>query len=336
MRSGVLDTGLRIQPAACCHMPAATRQSSVFFPGNSYLDENFSTMKRFLFSVVCILCVITGGAQSLPRHPDTLRVLAIGNSFSDDGTQYLPSLLESAGIRNVILGRLYIGGCSLERHCREYADGSSAYRYDKSTANVWRTVSEHATLPDGLRDEPWDVVTMQETSGYSGIYDNIRTWLPVLIGIVRKEVPNPDAAIVWHGTWAYAVNSDHERFPLYDRNQEKMYSGIQDCISRLQEDFGIGVVIPCGKAVQLARSTRLNNIGKVPPESKVYDLTRDGYHLNRQFGRYLAACTWFEALMNPVFGISVKGNGCLLEDTEHRIPRRDARLCQKIAAGTCR
>lgn len=55
----------------------------------------------------------------LPSNPDTLRILAVGNSFSDDGTEYLPELLEAAGIHNVIVARLYIGGCSLERHCEE-------------------------------------------------------------------------------------------------------------------------------------------------------------------------------------------------------------------------
>lgn len=59
----------------------------------------------------------------LPSNPDTLRILAVGNSFSDDGTEYLPGLLEAAGIHNVIVARLYIGGCSLERHCEEYSKG---------------------------------------------------------------------------------------------------------------------------------------------------------------------------------------------------------------------
>jgi hypothetical protein len=83
--------------------------------------------------------------------------------------------------------------------------------------------------------------------------------------------------------------------------------------------------------VQLARGTRLNNSGKVPADSKVYDLTRDGFHLSRQYGRYLAACTWFEALIRPTLGKSVKGNPYCLLDTEYSIPAKDAKLCQKCA-----
>ncbi len=267
----------------------------------------------------------------LPSNPDTLRILAIGNSFSDDGTEYLPGLLEAAGIHNVVLARLYIGGCSLERHCKEYAEGLDEYIYYKSTRNHWETVSKRATLLDGLKDEPWDIITIQETSGRTGLYETYEEWIPRLVDIIRKEALNPHATIAWHETWAYASNSDHGMFKLYGNNQEKMYNGIVSCVRRASEEFGLPV-IPSGDAIQIARGTRLNNDKVVPATSKVYQLTRDGYHLTRQFGRYIAACTWFEALIKPTLGKSVKGNGYLLRDTEYSMTRRDARLCQKCAA----
>lgn len=271
------------------------------------------------------------GNHPLPSDPDTLRILAIGNSFSDDGTEYLPGLLESAGIRNVIVARLYIGGCSLERHCDEYANGLSNYVYYKSTRNRWKTVSKKATLLDGLKDEPWDIITIQETSGHSGTYETYKEWIPQLVGIIRKETLNPHATIAWHETWAYASNSEHGMFRLYNKDQLTMYNAIVDCVSRASKEFDIPVVIPSGDAIQIARGTRLNNQDEVPETCKVYQLTRDGYHLTRQFGRYIAACTWFEALIKPVFGVSVYDNGYLMRDTEYSITPKDARLCQKCA-----
>ena len=104
-----------------------------------------------------------------------------------------------------------------------------------------------------------------------------------------------------------------------------------DCVSRASKEFDIPVVIPSGDAVQIARGTRLNNQDEVPATCKVYQLTRDGFHLSRQFGRYIAACAWFETLIRPTLGKSVKGNGYLLRDTEYSITRKDARLCQKCA-----
>ena len=294
-------------------------------------------MRRFLLTVAALLVAMGLSAQvsidnyPLPQHPDTLRILAVGNSFSDDGTEYLPGLLEAAGIHNVIVARLYIGGCTLERHCNEYAVKTANYIYYKSTNNQWVTVSRNATILDGLKDEPWDLITIQQASDLSGIYESYEQWIPKLVSIIRKEAPNPRAAIVWHMTWAYATNSDHRAFPRYGSDQQNMYTAIRSCVDRLRVQFNIPVVIPSGEAVQIARGTRLNNHDKVPATSKVYELTRDGYHLTRQYGRYIAACTWFETLIKPTLGKSVLGNTYQLLDTEHAITAKDARLCQKCA-----
>lgn len=294
-------------------------------------------MKRIITLISLLLVAAFTYAQEafenhpLPQNPDTLRILAVGNSFSDDGTEYIPGLLEAAGIHNVIIARLYIGGCSLERHCKEYEEGLTDYIYYKSTDNKWVTVSKNATILEGLKDEPWDIITVQEVSNYSGTYDTYQRWAPKLISIIRKEALNPDASIVWHMTWAYASNSKHGAFPLYDRDQDKMYNAILNCVNNARKDFNVPVVIPCGVAVQAARGTRLNNESRVPADCSVYQLTRDGFHLSRQHGRYLAACVWFETLIKPTLGKSVKGNPYLLEDTEYSITKKDARLCQKCA-----
>ncbi len=294
-------------------------------------------MKKTLCILLSLLLYFSLSAQDrfanhpLPSAPDTLKILAIGNSFSDDATEYIPGLLETAGIRNVIIARLYIGGCTLERHCTEYSEGLKNYIFYKSTDNRWVTVSRNAGLKDGLKDEAWDIITVQEASGFSGTYDNYGQWLPELIDIIRKEALNPSAAIVWHQTWAYAVNSTHEHFKFYGNSQRQMYSAIRQCVAKVSEEFDLPIVIPSGDAIQTARGTRLNNTGEVPSDNKVYDLTRDGYHLSRQYGRYIAACTWFEALIGPVFGKTVLGNPYTLRDTEYSISPRDARICQKCA-----
>ena len=132
-------------------------------------------------------------------------------------------------------------------------------------------------------------------------------------------------------TRAYASISDQAWFKNYNPDQKVLYDAIVDCDSRARVDFNVPVVIPSGVAVQMARETRLNNENRVPADSKVYQLTRDGFHLSRQHGRYIAACVWFESLIKPTLGKSVKGNPYLLEDTEYSITKKDAKLCQKCA-----
>ena len=295
-----------------------------------FVPAHTASMKKTIISLLTIVLCATLSAQPiankpLVQNPDTLRILAVGNSFSDDGTMYLPDLLEGANIHNVIIARLYIGGCSLERHCKEYRENLHNYRYSKSTENKWVTVKEEASLTDGLCDEPWDIVTIQQSSPLSGFWESHQPWMHELIGIIRERCTNPEATIVWHQTWAYASNSDHKNFPDYDRDQSKMYLMICDCLSRIQDSEDLPVVIPCGNTIQALRSTRI---------STEKELTRDGYHLDYRHGRYAAACTWFEALVEPTLGVSVKKSKARLEDTENEISQKDAKLCCKWAAKT--
>lgn len=269
----------------------------------------------------------------LPSRPDTLRILAIGNSFSDDGTEYLPELLEGAGIHNVRLARLYIGGCSLERHVGGYNRDSHYYRYDKSVDNKWVTLDPRKGLRDAVAEEPWDIVTVQQVSGQSGLYDSYQPWLDELIAIVRRHCPNPSASIVWHETWSYSRDSEHGDFPKYGRDQAAMDAAIASCADSVRASSGISVVIPAGPAISAAR--RL--FPDVPR-----DLTRDGYHLSFAEGRYTAACAWFEALIRPTLGISVKGNPRLPEaavntpDGTPGLTKASAALCRKAALEACR
>ena len=286
-------------------------------------------MKRILIVLAAIAATLSLPAQEkyvnfpLPENPDTLRILAIGNSFSDDATQYLPDLLEAAGIHNVILGRLYIGGCTLERHCKEYETNGHEYVYLKSTKNKWETVKKYkeGRFMDGLGDEPWDIITMQQGSPKSGRWDSYDPWLGNLIGIVRKECSNPKAAIVWHQTWAYSRTYTNRNFANYAYDQQYMFDSIQLCVDKAREQYNIPVVIPSGPAVQMLRGTWLNTDK---------DLTRDGFHMSYREGRYATACVWFEALIKPTLGVSVKGNS-FRNSGENEVSDKEAALMQKTA-----
>ena len=291
-------------------------------------------MKHLLhFWLLVGLCIVCSDlfAQKfpnypIPQQPDTLRILGIGNSFTDDGMMYLPELLEAAGIGNVVLGRLYIGGCSLERHCREYAGDTPAYIYYKSTGNRWETVSKKATLTDGIADERWDIVVLQQASGKSGMYQTYQPWFSRLVEIVRWHCPNAGACIAWQQTWAYARNSQHGDFGRYEKSQQLMYDGIAASVGQLLRETSVEVVIPSGTAIQDLRNTSLCDS---------LDLTRDGYHLNLRTGRYTAACTWFQALIAPALRTTVAGNGCRLEGTPQELTPQEAGACQEAARKAC-
>src|SRR5690554_2286254 len=60
-----------------------------------------------------------------------IKVLAIGNSFSEDALEnYLYELAESENIP-IVIGNLFIGGASLEQHLNNAQSNAAAYSYRK-------------------------------------------------------------------------------------------------------------------------------------------------------------------------------------------------------------
>lgn len=288
-------------------------------------------LSRFLLLFgLCILCSDAFARQfpnyPIPQRPDTLRILGIGNSFTEDGMEYLPDLLAAAGIENVILGRITLGGCSLERHCREYAADTDYYTYSKSTHNRWETVLKKARLREGIADERWDIVIIQQVSGKAGMYLTYEPWLGHLVEIVRLHCPNAGACIGWQQTWAYSPDSQHGDFIRYDRNQQLMYEGIVAAVKQLRDETSIEVIVPTGTAIQNLRGTQPTDWVKV---------TRDGFHLNFRTGRYTAACTWFQTLVAPALGTTIVENGCRLRGTSHELTEEEATVCRQAAQRAC-
>lgn len=229
------------------------------------------------------------GAGSFAAQTDTLKVLAIGNSFSEDAVEeHLSQLAQAEGL-TVVIGNMYIGGCSLERHVNNLRGDLPEYRYRKFDPKGNMKEINGYTLEKVLAEEDWDYISVQQVSSFSGMPETYSPWLPELVDFVKARVPG--AEIMFHMTWAYAPDSDHGAFVNYDKDQMKMYNAIVSAVWQEAPKVGIDLIIPSGTAIQNARTSFLGN-----------DLTRDGYHLKRHIGRYIAACTWLEAVLgvNPV------------------------------------
>ena len=229
---------------------------------------------------------------SEPVSDGVLRILAIGNSFSQDAVeQYLYELFDAAG-QKVIIGNLYIGGCSLERHWGNTSNGKTDYYYRKIVDGV-KNERANTSLLYGVQDEQWDIISLQQASGVSGQWDSYNPYLGNLIAWLRENAPKKDFRLAWHQTWAYASSSTHSAFPNYGSDQMTMYGAIVSCVRNALANNDFDILIPSGTAIQNGRTSYLGD-----------SFNRDGYHLETTYGRYTAACTWFEAIS----GESVVGN----------------------------
>ena len=213
---------------------------------------------------------------------NTLRVLAIGNSFSIDGMEYVYQIARDLGVEEIELGNLYIGGCTLDTHYNNLQSGNGAYTYYYNKNGIWQSMA-NCSLAAAVTSEKWDIITFQQASGFSGMADSYAV-LPDLIAGVK--VMCPDAKLGWHMTWAYQGDSNHADFTKYNNDQMTMYNAIVAAVdSEILTNADIDFVIPAGTAIQNARTSYLGDT-----------LTRDGYHLSYDIGRYIAGITWVEAI----------------------------------------
>lgn len=251
--------------------------------------------------------------STLSATAKTIRVLAVGNSFSEDAVeQYLYELAAAQG-DSLIIGNAYIPGCTIDRHYDNLRGDSAVYAYRKIVGGV-RAEHKKTMLKTIIRDEQWDIITLQQASQYAGIPASFVN-LPLLKRLIQSYTTNLHVEFVWHMTWAYADDYTAERFSPYGYNQRRMYYDIISTMLNVLPGVGIRRIIPTGTAIQLMRR-RMGNV-----------LNRDGYHLSYTIGRYTAACTWCEYLT----GRSVDGNP-YYPDT---ITEQEAQVCQQEAHEAC-
>ena len=243
-------------------------------------------MKKYILIIALALAF----SASAFAQRDTLRILAIGNSFSEDAVEdHLYPLAKEEGIV-LIIGDMYKGRCSIERHVDNLRGDRPDYKYRKIDASCVKTETPEYTLKQALADEQWDYVSFQQSSPNSGFPETYGL-LQELVDYVKERVPE-DAVLMFHQTWAFSKDSPHKEYWRYDKDQLKMYHAIVSAVDQvIPEIEEIQIVIPCGTAIQNARTSILGD-----------NLTRDGHHLSRPHGRYVASCTWLQAVLgkNPV------------------------------------
>lgn len=236
-------------------------------------------MKRI---IICIAALIVTTMTAMASEDGIIRILAIGNSFSEDAIEHQLYPIAKAGDVKMIIGNIYIPGCSIDRHAENIKADKAEYEYRKIGLDGQRNIVYGKRLIEGIADEQWDYISVQQASGVSGLADSY-SQLKFLVDWVKGVAPS--ATVVFHQTWAYSKNAEHKEFVNYDNDTQKMHNAIINASTRAATDAGIDLIIPVGKSIQGVRGMLRDT-----------ELTRDGYHLDPRFGRYIAAATWYEVL----------------------------------------
>ena len=220
-----------------------------------------------------------------------IRLLAIGNSFSDDAFYYLHDLAAADGVELTAVN-LYIGGCNLETHWNNACTDDSAYLYMLNGVSTGRYVSIRQALEEGN----WDYIMTQQASHDSGLEETYFPYLSLLTDYVRRYCP--DTQLLLHETWAYELDSEHSAFSRYHCDQTEMYRMLSDCYHHASAKLNLPL-IPSGEVIQ-----QLREIHPFRYARGERSLCRDGYHMDLVYGRYLVAAVVYAFLT----GRDIRGN----------------------------
>lgn len=227
-----------------------------------------------------------------------MNILSIGNSFSHNAHRFLPKIVAAdKSDEEFMLCNLSIGGCPLEKHWNNWKNEEEAYGYEiYLPGETQMRITDEVALHEAVEDEDWDVITLQQASGFSGIQESYFPYIDELIAYIRMV--KPDAKIGFHQTWAYSQSTGHSAFADYSSNQKVMFEAIESVTRHLQINSDIDFIIPSGLAFQYARDTSLGDSLN----------SEDGYHAN-DLGCYLAGACFYEAAC----GKKIQDNRYILE-----------------------
>jgi len=254
--------------------------------------------------------------ENLKKLDRNVRVLVLGNSYSVDGTAYLDHLLRNASL-NIYQIAVYngvINGGGLQEWLDVYRSNRGV-SLDRAAGRCY--MKSEGRLSEILRQE-WDVVVVMQSSDKSYDWQTFEGRIGQMVEMVRSECSNPAVRLFYAIPWGHTATTTPREL-----------EGNIACARRLKEEYGFEM-IPVGIAVQNARNTRLCN--------EAY-LTRDNWHLCHGVGRYVAACTWYEALLAAPSHVSVVGNPAVVElsgsersnDTSIPVDASNRLLCQQCA-----
>ena len=169
-----------------------------------------------------------------------MRILAIGNSYSQDATRYLHDIAKADGVELEVVN-LYIGGCSLERHYRNMLSGEPAYnlQFDGHMTGFF------VSIDDALLSRQWDVVTIQQVSYGAPDPETYRPYAEAIAEHIREC--QPKAKLLMHQTWFYEEGSERlKNVAKYD-SAAAMLADIKTAYTQIAAELKADGIIPAGE-----------------------------------------------------------------------------------------
>lgn len=258
-------------------------------------------------------CPFDGGTDvsgKVTLKDASLRILFVGNSFTDDAVKFLPQILAGCGVKDYTLAQLYYGGRTMPEYVSKFDTAEYTLYKAEAGAGTWTTHGSKVSIAQVAAGGRWDIVTFQEHTGnylgwsWSATEENAIRNLFDKINATQEVKPK----FYWILSQAYynmskigSGSRSYMTWPMENTReaQLKMYDVIVANGKKVMEKFPFDGIIPTGTMLQNLRTCAFNNNG--------WDQTRDGYHMEQGTARYGAACTVMETIVTPVKNIKLDG-----------------------------
>ncbi len=206
-----------------------------------------------------------------------MKILTIGNSFTQDPVRYLHGIARADGLDFEIVN-LVIGGCSLERHYRNMLGDTKEYNLEVNGHYTGFFVS----LKEALLSREWDVITLQQASHFSFDKSTYVPYIFELVSFVKRHAPK--AKLLIQQTWAYEDGSDRLRIVAGYETSDGMLADVKKAYGEIAEEVGFDGIIRSG---ELFGELLRRGIDKVH---------RDTFHASLGLGRYALGLLWYRSL----------------------------------------
>lgn len=216
---------------------------------------------------------------------DSLRLLFLGNSFAMDTAEYAVHVAHGLGIPKVKIGMLVIGGCSIAMHYAQAVDDLPGYCYYTSTGGRW-SFRENHRISTAVESDNWDWIVVQHGTGDGSRYTSPDCYdkLTPLVEYLKAHAPH-HTKIAFNLTWLGESTFPHQEILSYGGDMAAMRQAlVETARATVLCNPLIDRLIPTGTAIENARTSAIGL------------LTRDGYHLSLDKGRYIAALACITAL----------------------------------------
>ena len=275
-----------------------------------------------------------------------LRILAIGNSYTNDSFSYLPQIAAADGIELYAVN-MYISGCALSKHySRMKGSGTYDTRAEYFPDGTRKSIAD-VTFDEGINTPGyvWDYVTLHEKGQNSPFFKNYYTdskpYITELADYIRKK--SSTCEVLFFENWPVYTDRVTEKYDVYEsiveghepeEYMDLVFGEIKSCYLQAAEKIGNpGRVIPAGEAVYRAIKKYgfseyvLNSSGS-GFVSEARAMFRDSSsHMTNPYGRVLVGLTWYEYLTCN----DARSN----KYTNSKIPENDMNLLKSIAHEVC-